>query len=414
MKKLNPRYTLTSVDDFYYERHPYINNQKYLSRFINISNFPGEIKTNLKEKFLYALSIKPISTMFESELYDISNIEHTPNPFKDVSNDITSLFLNKTKYTDKKFKISTEEIYVGNLDRNLSYDELYEFLKRFGELDHVNMICDNRNRFLGYAFVKYKNTLLHKDVIKNSNEYSLYGKKVTIGEKLEKQISLEDIESKCWFCYNNPNIESELILKDFTEFYLAYPKGPIDLFHFLILPKKHIGSFLELNNNQKEEFISLLTVITRLINDNNLDYLIYEKNLPYKDSAAKHMIINIVGISKEYSFSFLDEMQSLFNNYKLKYREYDSNKSITELVSKGSYYHYIDAPTGIQFGRSGVRAKIIIDFQQNDKDKKEFLDYTRMIICNLIDKEERINWKNCEINKEFLSSLRDKLAKYFK
>jgi hypothetical protein len=37
IKKLQPRYIVTAVEDFYYERMPYLNANKYLSRFINIS-----------------------------------------------------------------------------------------------------------------------------------------------------------------------------------------------------------------------------------------------------------------------------------------------------------------------------------------------------------------------------------------
>jgi hypothetical protein len=385
-----------------------------------VANFPSAQKKNLKEKFIYAFSVKPVNNMTKSELFDITT-EHTQDIFKDIHqhDDLTSLFLAKSSYHDRKLKVSKEELYVGNLDRNTKYDELMEFLRRFGEVEYLKMSYDKRGKFLGHAFARFKIISLHDEVISQSGQFSLNGRKVILGEKVEKQITLEDIEKKCWFCFNNPNIDSDLILKEFTEFYLAYPKGPVDDFHFLLLPKKHIPCFLDLNETQKSEFVSILETLTIILKDNNLDYLIYEKNLPYKEDAAKHMIINIIGIGKEFSFNFLDQMELILGQSHLKYKEFDSRTSIKDMVSQGQvknnqsgpYYYYIDAPTGIQFGKSGIRTKILVDVHPHTKD---YNDYPRKIICSLIDKEERFNWKRTDINKEFLVSLKDKLAKYFK
>jgi RNA recognition motif-containing protein len=407
LKKLKPRYTITSVGDFFYERMPYVNSSGYLSRFINLAYFPSPLKKNLKEKFLYAAQLKPVNKMQLSELNDLSGTEHTPDVFKLVSEKLQDLLTQK----NKKIKISKEELYVGNLDRSTSYEEIYDFLKRFGDIEYLNMMNDRKDKFLGHCFVKFNNIQLHDNIIKQSNMFSLKGRKVIIGEKVEKDENLEDIEKRCWFCFNNPSIDSDLILKQFTDFYLAYPKGPCDDFHFLLIPKKHIKCFIDLNKTQKKEFTDILQILINLLKDNNLDYLIYEKNLPYKDEAQKHMIINIVGIGKEFSFHFLDHMQNVFNEANIKYREHDSKVSLSELIQGDSNYYYIDAPTGIQFGRSGVRTKIIVDVNKHTKD---YNDYPRKIICLLNDTEVRIYWKNADINKEFLVKLKDKLMKYYK
>ena len=87
-------------------------------------------------------------------------------------------------------------------------------------------------------------------------------------------------------------------------------------------------------------------------------------------------------------------------------------KKVMDVIKKGTFYYYIDAPTGIQFGRSHQRIKVIADVNQA-VENKDFIDYPRVIICNLNDLEDKINWKTCEVNKEFLVSLKDKLIKYF-
>lgn len=410
MKKVKARYTITSVGDFYYERTPFLNPNKNISRFLNIAYFPSELKKNMKEKFVYAATLKPVNSMTESDIADLNNVESTGDIFRDVSDDLTLSFIAKTKYGDKNLKISKEEIYIGNLDRSLTYDELFDFLKQFGEISHLHMVYDKRNRFLGHAFVKFKFPSNHDEILTKSNEYSLRGRKVVIGEKVERQVTLEDIEKRCWFCFNNPNLDTDLIFKELKDFYLAYPKGPIDNFHFLILPKLHMKSFIDLNDTQKTEFVNIIKGVTKLINDNNLDYVIYEKNLPYNDNAAKHMVINIVGIEKQYSFNFLDVSTDVLNQHKLAFKEFDPKYSLTEMVNKNSYYYYLDAPTGIQFGQSVSRTKILVSLNPN---QREFLDYPRIIICKLIEKEERINWKKADINKEFLVALKEKVVKYF-
>jgi hypothetical protein len=414
VKKLRPRYILTSVEDFFFERTPFLNSDKYLTRLINLAYFPSEIKKNLKEKFLYAINLKPYKKMNKVEFEDLqktlNTTEHTNDMFKEISNDLTELILNSTKYADKKYKISKDELYIGNLDQRVGYDQIFDFLSQFGELEFLNLVYDKRNRFMGHAFARFKDISIHTKLIAKTNEYSLNGRKVIIGEKVEKQVSIEEIEKRCWFCYNNPNIDFDLIMKELKNFYLAYPKGPVDDFHFLLLPKGHIKSFLDLNSTQKEEFASILKTIITLLKDNNLEYFIYEKNLPYNDEAARHMIINIVGISKEYSFSVLDHIYSVLSENNLKFLEFDASQSLSSFASKEMHYYYMDVPTGIQFGRSGVRTKILIDVEGRTKD---YLDYPRKILCNLFDKEEKMNWKNCEVNKEFLVKLKDKLFKYF-
>lgn len=351
--------------------------------------------------------------MSHSELFDLTGVEYTGDIFKTVADDLES-FISETnqKLANKNLTVSKEELYIGNLHRDLQYEELAEFLSRFGDVENLNMITDKRsNKFLGHAFVKFKDRKIHPIAVSHTNSYSLKGRKVVISEKLEKKVTLEDIESKCWFCLNNPNIETELILKEFTEFYLAYPKGPIDNFHFLIIPKRHIRSFIDLSENQKKEYSDILQILIKLIGDNNLSYVIYEKNLPYKDETYKHLIMNLVGIEKELAFNFLDTAYEILKKHDIKFNEFDPNVNIDKIAPKGSYYYYMDVPTGIQFGRSGVPSKFFIEEKGS---KREFSDYPRMIICRLIDEDEKVNWKNGEINKEFFSELKGKLMKYFK
>ena len=127
--------------------------------------------------------------MSNSDLFDL-NVEFDSNIYLNQEKDINAVLKTKGSnelYTKKNVKVSLEEIYVGNLEKDVSYEELYEFLSRFGKLEYLNMIYDkNKKRqvFKGYGFAKYEDKSLHEKVIKQSNMFSLKGKKVIIGEKL--------------------------------------------------------------------------------------------------------------------------------------------------------------------------------------------------------------------------------------
>ena len=68
--------------------------------------------------------------------------------------------------------------------------------------------------------------------------------------------------AECWFCYdNNEKLERKFIIKDFNYFYLAYSKGPIDKYHFLIIPKMHISSYVSLSKDEKIECEMIIQLV---------------------------------------------------------------------------------------------------------------------------------------------------------
>jgi len=68
-----------------------------------------------------------------------------------------------------------------------------------------------------------------------------------------------------------------------THFYVALPKGPVVDQHFLIIPKKHIGHSLELDDDQEEEYQEIKNKLALYItNKKNKDYLLFERNVPFK------------------------------------------------------------------------------------------------------------------------------------
>jgi RNA recognition motif-containing protein len=357
---------------------------------------------------MYALNLLPVNLMTPIERLDlIPKTDILNNIFKNVPDNFDLLFSTFKNYESKKIKINRDELYLGNLDRDLKYEDIFEFLSQFGKLDNLIMNYmknkndgrrdkKSKNLFSGFCFVKFKDEQIHDKLIKNSNLYSLRNRKVIFSEKLEKIQTLEDIEKSCWFCFNNPNIEKDLIVIDFRHFYLAYPKGPIDNFHLLIIPKFHIKNYLDIPEELNIELDYIIKVLRKFYSDNKMDYVIYEKYLPYKDEKAKHMLLNFVGINKDFSFEIFDKINDYLSKEKIKYEIFNSNEwnlSDTKINEEEIFYHYIEIPSGIKLGNEEKRMKILIPHLLNLNTKFDFTDYSRLLICEMIGKKQNINWK---------------------
>lgn len=74
---LSPRYHFVGGSDVYYQRTPYLNNHKYISRFLSLGSFP-----NSAQKYMYAFRLSSVNTMSEQELFgDIQEHQPSSNPY---------------------------------------------------------------------------------------------------------------------------------------------------------------------------------------------------------------------------------------------------------------------------------------------------------------------------------------------
>jgi len=75
------------------------------------------------------------------------------------------------------------------------------------------------------------------------------------------------------------------------------PKGPVCDDHFLLVPKRHIAHTLELSDEILEEYERLRDFLLDYItNVKRMDYVLFERNSPFKFEKAAHMNIQIVAL----------------------------------------------------------------------------------------------------------------------
>jgi diadenosine tetraphosphate (Ap4A) HIT family hydrolase len=83
-----------------------------------------------------------------------------------------------------------------------------------------------------------------------------------------------------------------MIFYETDNFYLALTKGPIVNEHFLIVPKLHISSVIDLSEEMTSEFNQLKQKVLQYITSKlGLDYVLFERNIPFKFEKASHMNI---------------------------------------------------------------------------------------------------------------------------
>ncbi|PTN05984.1 RNA-binding protein [Mangrovibacterium marinum] len=78
-------------------------------------------------------------------------------------------------------------IFVGNLNYNLTQDDLREIFEEYGELDSVKLITDKfTGKSKGFGFVEMANEEEAKKAIEELNGAELEGRTMVVNESIDK------------------------------------------------------------------------------------------------------------------------------------------------------------------------------------------------------------------------------------
>ena len=137
------------------------------------------------------------------------------------------------------------------------------------------------------------------------------------------------------------------------------------------------------------------------------DYIVFEKNLKYNFSNTLHMLINVCGVENIY----IEKLNIFAENFLIDEKMNDFivsfNEKYLDLYNEKDEYIYINIPK--VYKQKIIRKIIFI------KTKEYKIDYPRKLICNLINKEERLNWKNTiNLGEEFLYEIRKEMTVFLK
>ena len=170
--KLDPKFIFSATGcNFSFETSPMAQKSKSV-RFVHLSNFPTASQVH-KFKYAYALSTEPLTVVNEYE--------------KTTRSSIFNGTFSRTAVEELRLQINLveDELFVGNVNKNASYEEIYEFLSKFGEVDRLEM-GKVRGKFGGYVYAKFSDRLVSDQLLKESNEYSLLGQKIVFDKRVGK------------------------------------------------------------------------------------------------------------------------------------------------------------------------------------------------------------------------------------
>ena len=444
---INPRYIISSVDDFFYKNinDTVVNKEGYRSFFYNLGYLKD--KKNKLENYFIAVNYKSINDMKEEEIlslekeqeekigqkftndknlfkyFECYEIKKEKNLIQNHDDYLKICFDDNRLKSIKEIMPISKPLIISNLNYNITENDIKNyFINKYGSIKTIKLLTNKENKFNGKAIIEFNNINSMKELLNNNGKDELNGRILRAAVYIEKDQLIKENNNnsaninnmrnnnieECWFCYdNNEKLERKYIISDFNYFYLAYPKGPIDKYHFLIVPKNHISSYVCLNKDEKIECEMIIQLVKDYLYSIDYEYIVFEKNLKYNFSNKLHLLINICGIEN----SYIEKLNNFTENFLIDEKMNDFivsfNEKYLNLYNQKDEYIYINIP---KIYKQKIIRKIIFI-----KTKEYKIDYPRKLICNLINKEDRLNWKNAiDFGEGNLLEIKKEMSMFFK
>ena len=444
---INPRYVITSIDDFFFKNTSdnIINKNGYRTYFYHLGNL--EEKINSEQQFYVSFEYSSINLMKENEISLMEQEYEKGLNLKFIKDDNLFKYYNEYNYdpnkslmanydsylklcfnemkTTKETNIEEKHLFLSNINYDITEQELKEHLiKRYGPIKHLKYLTNKEtNKFNGKAIVQFMNNSSTNDILNNSSKEKFHDRaiKATISTskfnnitnnnsnlnytEIKKDEANKDMNinsttnsndnitsnTECWFCYvTNKSLDKNFILKEYKYNYLSFSKGPINEYHLLIIPKRHVSFYNELNDEEKKECEIIIKLLSNYFSTKKCNFIIYEKNLKYNFKNSVHLLTNIVGFENSLITKLNDFAEKYFLNEKINHYYVTYNDKYLYLYlnpqPQNDEYIYVNIP----FVFKGNLIRKIVIF--NSKDYK--IDYPRKLICLFINKEEGINWRD--------------------
>uniref|UniRef100_A0A0K8TQM9 Cwf19-like C-terminal domain-containing protein n=1 Tax=Tabanus bromius TaxID=304241 RepID=A0A0K8TQM9_TABBR len=224
------------------------------------------------------------------------------------------------------------------------------------------------------------------------------GKKRGFGyneQSTKKQRPVFDME-KCWFCLSSAEVEKHLVITIGENFYLALAKGPINESHILMLPITHVQSASLLPKEDWDELEQYKDALKKMCKKEGQVVCFIERN--YKCS---HLQINAIAIDAGYEWKIKHSFEDKSEEYNIQFETVPKIEDPSDLPDKGPYF-VAELPDGT----------CLLTQQM-----KNFpLHFAREVFCceNLLNCDEKIDWKDCKLTKEEETGMVLKLREKFK
>uniref|UniRef100_A0A1I7Y275 CWF19-like protein 1 n=1 Tax=Steinernema glaseri TaxID=37863 RepID=A0A1I7Y275_9BILA len=201
----------------------------------------------------------------------------------------------------------------------------------------------------------------------------------------------------CWFCLSNKDVEKELIVSVGVHCYLAMPKGPLTDDHLMVLTVGHIQSLVAASAEVREELEQFRDALTLFFDARGKSLVLFERNFK-----TGHLQVQAVGVPKESMRSLRSAFLTGAQAKGFELTALEKGQEVWDLVNEGCPYFNVRLPDGSQLFTRSMR-----NFP---------LQFGREVLASkpLLDCEEKVDWRDCELPKAQQAALVKKLAEGFK
>ncbi|XP_068145892.1 CWF19-like protein 1 homolog [Drosophila tropicalis] len=189
-------------------------------------------------------------------------------------------------------------------------------------------------------------------------------------------------QEKCWFCLSSPDVEKHLIIAVGERFYLALAKGPINSHHVLIMSTKHIPCSAQLSPEDWEELDKFKNSLRQFFKSLGQAVCFTERH--YK---SVHLQINVLAFEEGYAWKIKHSFEDKAEEFNLEFETLPQLTSAKMLPEMGPYF----------------LAELPDESTLITRQMKHFpLHFARDVFCseNLLNCDEKVNWKECLLDKD--------------
>ena len=236
-----------------------------------------------------------------------------------------------------------------------------------------------------------------------------------------KSADTNSLATECWFCLASPHVEKHLVVSIGNEAYLALPKGGVSDAHVLIIPIAHNDNLATASSALKNEINLFLKGLTALFATRSppLYPLAFERVLRRggRNDVPLHTHMQVIGLPLEAALrateTFTTEgkyKQIVFEKVPEEIKLEDAVRPEQGMSSATCEYLYIDSLAPIediaqvdstistekkdtQFVHSRILHKVTAG-------AKHPVQFAREVVCRLLSKPDRLEWKKCVTGQE--------------
>ncbi|VDN06227.1 unnamed protein product [Thelazia callipaeda] len=204
------------------------------------------------------------------------------------------------------------------------------------------------------------------------------------------------IQQPCWFCLSNVDAEQYLVISVSNESYLAMPKGPLVDDHTMILSIGHIQSIVAASQAVRDDIKKYKDTLTLIYNRCNKVPVFFERN--YK---TQHLQLQVVPVPKSRAKSLRISFLNAARVKNIEMVSLKEDEEIWDVVNEGIPYFIVELPDGTRLYSSKMSG-----FP---------LQFGREVLAGpaLLDCEEKIDWHQCQLDKDEQTKLVDQLKLAF-